>query len=269
MARTFLVRKVAKWHLKELIIAKKTAREAGKILLSHFGNLKDVRYKSGRRDPVSEADEASEAYIAKALKEAFPDYGFLGEEKTSWSGKGARWVVDPLDGTVNYAHGLPIFCVSIALERDGESVMGVVYNPVTRELFHAVKGGGAFLNNRPISVSEQKSLGKALVVTGFPYDIDRRADLILGYFGKMVKASQGIRRLGSAALDLCFVAAGRFDGYWELGLKPWDTAAGALIVREAGGKVTDLLGGEFKTEMGEIVAINGKIQKEMLEVLKG
>lgn len=254
--------------MKELSVAKKTAREAGKILLLHFGNLKDVRYKSGRRDPVSEADEASEAYIAGALKAAFPDYGFLGEEKTSWAGKGARWVVDPLDGTVNYAHGLPIFCVSIALERDGESILGVVYNPASRELFHAVKGGGAFLNNKPISVSKQRSLGKALVVTGFPYDIDRRADLILGYFGRMVKASQGIRRLGSAALDLCFVAAGRFDGYWELGLKPWDTAAGALIVQEAGGKVTDLSGGEFKSDVGEILASNGKIQKEMLGKLK-
>ena len=263
--------------MKELTLAKKTARGAGKILLSHFGKLKDVRYKSGRRDPVSEADEASEAYIAGALKAAFPDYGFLGEETSSRAGgaparsvgRNARWVVDPLDGTVNYAHGLPQFCVSIALERDGESVVGVVYNPVSRELFHATKDGGAFLNNRPISVSKQKDLGKALVVTGFPYDIDKRADLILGYFGKMVKASQGMRRLGSAALDLCFVAAGRFDGYWELGLKPWDTAAGYLIVREAGGKVTDLSGVEFKPEIGEIVASNGKIQKEMLEVLKG
>lgn len=253
--------------MKELTLAKKTAREAGRILLSYFGHLKDVRYKSSRRDPVSEADEAAEAYIAGRLKEAFPQYGFLGEEQTAWGGKGARWVVDPLDGTVNFAHGLPIFCVSIALEKDGESVLGVVYNPVDREMFHAVKGGGAFLNNKPISVSSQKDLGKALIVTGFPYDIDKRADLILGYFNRMVKASQGIRRLGSAALDLCFVAAGRFDGFWELGLKPWDTAAGELIVREAGGKVTDLTGGEFKNEVGEIVASNGKVHGEMLKAL--
>jgi myo-inositol-1(or 4)-monophosphatase len=255
--------------MKELIIAKRAAKEAGKILLSYMGKLEHVEYK-GRRDPVSEADKASEKRVAEVIREAFPAHGFLAEEKTSWTGKdkSARWIVDPLDGTVNYAHGYPHFSVSIAFERDGEMQAGVVFDPVKKDLFSAVKGGGAFLNNTPIQVSGTKTLIKSLIVTGFPYDIESRPNEILEPFNRMVLASQGVRRDGSAALNLCYLACGRFDGYWEFGLKPWDTAAGALILREAGGIVTDFKGTPFKPEMQEILASNGKIQKEMMEVLE-
>jgi myo-inositol-1(or 4)-monophosphatase len=254
--------------MKELAVAKRAAKEAGKILLSHLGKLEHVEYK-GRRDPVSEADKASEKRIAEVIREAFPAHGFLAEEKTSWTGKdkGARWIVDPLDGTVNYAHGYPLFSVSIAFERDGEVLAGVVYDPVRKDLFSAVRGDGAFLNSKPIRVSKTRKLIKSLIVTGFPYDIESRPKEILGPFNRMVLASQGVRRDGSAALNLCYLACGRFDGYWEMGLKPWDTAAGMLILREAGGVVTDFKGAPFKPEMQEILASNGKIQKEMMEVL--
>lgn len=255
--------------MTELIIAKRAAREAGRLQLSYFGNLKDIQFKSGRRDPVSEADKASEALIAGIIKSAFPTHGFLAEEKTAWQGDGSsRWIVDPLDGTVNYSHGFPCFCVSIAYERDGEVVVGVVHDPVRREMFHAVKGKGAFLNGKNISVSMTPKLANSLIVTGFPYDIDRHADKILKLFNRMTIASQGMRRLGSAALDLCYIAAGRFDGYWEFGLKPWDTAAGALIVTEAGGKVTALDGGPFSfMDSSEILVSNGKIHGEMAKKL--
>ena len=255
--------------MKELAVAKRAAKEAGKILLSYMGKLEHVEYK-GRRDPVSEADKASEKRIAEIIREAFPAHGFLAEEKTSWTGKdkSARWIVDPLDGTVNYAHGYPHFSVSIAFERDGDLLAGVVFDPVRKDLFSAVKGGGAFLNNKPIRVSGTKKLIKSLIVTGFPYDIESRPKEILEPFNRMVLASQGIRRDGSAALNLCYLACGRFDGYWEMGLKPWDTAAGTLILREAGGVVTNFKGEPFKPEMQEILASNGKIQPEMMETLE-
>jgi len=253
--------------MKELAVAKKAAKQAGKLLMSHFGNLKDVRYKS-LRDPVSEADRASEALIAGVIKEAFPSHGFLAEENTSWEGvTGGRWIVDPLDGTVNFAHNYPCFCVSIAFEQDGEVMLGVVYDPVGKELFHAVKGGGAYLNNRPIHVSGTRKLIRSLVVTGFPYDTHVNPGNIFIGFERMSKATQGVRRDGSAALDLCYLAAGRLDGFWELRLKPWDTAAGVLIVREAGGRVTDFSGRPFSLDMQEMLASNGKMHAEMMGVL--
>ena len=254
--------------MKELTIAKQAAREAGRILLSYFGNLKDIQFKSGRRDPVSEADKASEALIAGIIKDVFPTHGFLAEEKTAWDGDGGRWIVDPLDGTVNYSHGFPCFCVSIAYERDGDVLVGVVHDPVRREMFYALKGKGAFLNGKSLNVSKTPKLANSLIVTGFPYDLDRRPDKILRLFNKMTTASQGMRRLGSAALDLCYIAAGRFDGYWEFGLKPWDTAAGTLIVTEAGGKVTSLSGGPFHfMDSSEILVSNSKIHNEMQKTL--
>ncbi len=163
--------------MKELTTAKHAAREAGKLLLSYFGNLKDIQFKSGRRDPVSEADKASEALIAGIIKSAFPTHGFLAEEKTAWKGDGGRWIVDPLDGTVNYSHGFPCFCVSIAYERDGEVLVGVVHDPVRREMFYAVKGKGAFLNGKRLNVSKTPKLANSFIVTGFPYDLDKRADM--------------------------------------------------------------------------------------------
>jgi len=254
--------------MKELTTAKRAAREAGRLLLSYFGNLKDIQFKSGRRDPVSEADKASEALIAGIIKDVFPTHGFLAEEKTAWEGDGGIWIVDPLDGTVNYSHGFPCFCVSIAYERDGEVLVGIVHDPVRREIFHAVKGKGAFLNGKSLNVSKTPKLANSLLVTGFPYDIDQHADKILRLFNKMTLASQGMRRLGSAALDLCYIAAGRFDGYWEFGLKPWDTAAGSLIVTEAGGRITALDGGPFHfMDSSEILVSNGKIHGEMAKKL--
>jgi len=256
--------------MKELELAKRAAKEAGGLLMNHLGRLKEVRYKSVR-DPVSEADMASEALIAGMINRAFPSDGFLGEEQTSWeaggSGDKRLWLVDPLDGTVNFAHSYPCFCVSIALEQEGEIVLGVVYDPASNELFSAVKGGGAALNGRPIGVSKTEKLVRSLVVTGFPYDTVTNPGNIFRDFEDMAKASQGVRRDGSAALDLCYIASGRLDGFWELRLKPWDTAAGMLMVAEAGGLVTDYRGYPFRPGMEEILATNGKIHKEMMDVL--
>lgn len=259
--------------MKELTLAKRAARKAGAFLMERLGRLRDVRYKSVR-DPVSEADTGSEALIAGMIREAFPGDGFLGEEETSWeSGKGGgggrRWIVDPLDGTVNFAHSYPCFCVSIALEQGGEIVLGVIYDPAGKELYSAARGAGATLNGKPISVSSTKSLIRSLVVTGFPYDTTANPGNIFRDFENMTRTSQGVRRDGSAALDLCYVASGRFDGFWELRLKPWDTAAGMLIVAEAGGLVTDYSGRPYRPGMEEILATNGKIHGEMMEALKG
>lgn len=256
--------------MKELTIAKKAAKLAGALLMSHLGRLKDVRYKS-LKDPVSEADRGSEALISRIIGDAFPDDGFMGEEDTRREpqSSGRRWIVDPLDGTVNFAHGYPCFCVSIALEVDGEITLGVVYDPWGRELFSAVRGKGAMLNGRPIHVSKTKKLVRSLVVTGFPYDAAANPGNIFRDIENMVKAAQGVRRDGAAAMDLCHLAAGRFDGFWELRLKPWDTAAGMLIVTEAGGKVTDFSGGPYTPGMEQILATNGLIHEEMAKVLAG
>jgi len=256
--------------MRELDVATKAARQAGAVLMERLGRLKDVRYKS-LRDPVTEADKASEALISGIIRDAFPEHGFLGEEDTSWDGgkSGARWIVDPLDGTVNYAHGYPCFCVSIALEKDGEITLGVVHDPWSGEMFTAVKGGGAYLDGRPLHVSTTERLIRSLVVTGFPYDTATNPGNIFRDIENMVRASQGVRRDGAAALDLCYLAAGRSDGFWELRLKPWDTAAGMLIVTEAGGKVTDYRGGPYTPGMDEILATNGLVHGEMMEVLAG
>jgi myo-inositol-1(or 4)-monophosphatase len=259
--------------MKELAVATRAAKMAGALLMEHLGRLKDIRYKSVR-DPVSEADTASEALIADIIGSAFPSDGFLGEEDVSGSsgeadGSGRRWVVDPLDGTVNFAHGYPCFCVSIALEQDGEVVLGVVYDPAHREIYSAVRGGGAALNGNTIRVSKTRRLIRSLVVTGFPYDAATNPGRIFTDVEGMVKASQGVRRDGAAALDLCYIASGRLDGFWELRLKPWDTAAGMLIVREAGGRVTDFAGRPFEPGMQEILATNGLVHREMMGVLDG
>lgn len=252
--------------MKELDVAIAASREAGRVLMDHLGRLKDVRYKS-RRDPVSEADRASEALIASIIKDRFPNHGFMAEEGAAWDGDGL-WIVDPLDGTVNFAHGYPCFCVSIAFTRGGETLVGVVHDPVRGETYTAENGDGAYMNGAALHVSETATLERALLVTGFPYDIEADAARIMGQFSAMSLAAQGIRRDGSAALDLCYLASGKFDGYWELRLKPWDTAAGALILAEAGGVVTDFSGNAFKPEMKEILATNGRIHGEMMEVLE-
>lgn len=254
-------------RMRELDTAIRAAKEAGGVLMEHLGQLKDVRYKS-RRDPVSEADRASEALIASIIKDAFPGHGFMSEEGAAWEGDGL-WIVDPLDGTVNFAHGYPCFCVSIAFRRGEETLVGVVHDPVRDETYTATNGGGAFMGGSKLNVSATPSLERSLLVTGFPYDIEKDADRIMGQFKAMSLAAQGVRRDGAAALDLCYLASGKFDGYWELRLKPWDTAAGALILAEAGGKVTDFSGNPFRPEMKEILATNGRVHGEMMEVLKG
>lgn len=241
------------------------ATAAGGVLRSGFGQRQSVEYK-GEVDLVTEADRQAEQAIKEILQEAFPAHGILAEEGGNLpSETDSRWIVDPLDGTTNYAHGLPILAVSIALERAGEVVLGVVHDPMAEETYAAERGGGATLNGQNLRVSNTDELIRALLATGFPYDRD---DLppVLELFGRFAMLTQSMRRLGSAALDMCYVAAGRLDGYYERGIKAWDIAAGALIVEEAGGKVTNYRGGKLNLEGGEVVASNGLLHPALVSV---
>ena len=250
---------------RELEAAIEAAKVAGQVLRDRFGQRLDVQYK-GEVDLVTEVDEKAEQTIKKALREAFPAYGILAEEGGSLPGEGdTRWVVDPLDGTTNYAHGLPFFCVSIALERAGEVILGVVHDPMVQETYVAERGGGATLNGQPIGVSNTDEPIRALLATGFPYDRDEMS-AVLDLFGRFAMRTQGMRRLGSAALDLCYVAAGRLDGYYERGVKAWDIAAGVVILEEAGGKITDYRGHELDLEGEEVVASNGLLHPALVGV---
>lgn len=252
----------------ELEVAVAAARAAGETLRSGFGGEHSVRYK-GEVDLVTEVDERAERLIGGMLREAFPDYGILAEEGGALAGGGEyRWIVDPLDGTVNYAHGLPVFCVSIALEKAGELVLGVVHDPMREETYVAERGGGATLNGRPIRVSDTDRLIRALVATGFPYDRDTMP-AALDLFARFAALTQSMRRLGSAALDVCYVAAGRLDAYYERGVRPWDVAAGALILEEAGGRVTGFRGEKLDLEGLEIVASNTMLHPPILDVTRG
>jgi myo-inositol-1(or 4)-monophosphatase len=227
--------------------------------------------KKGAIDLVTEADLAVERMFRQLVGERFPEHTILAEEfgqEKDTRGASHCWVFDPIDGTNNYAHGLPIFCSSLALEIDGRGEIGAIYDPTRKELFVAERGGGAFLNGRPIHVSDASSLVESMLVTGFPYDIHARIPEIVGLFGDFVGKARAVRRLGSAALDICYVAAGRMDGFWEQDLKPWDIAAGAVILEEAGGKVTDFNGGPFASRRPQLVATNGHIHEPMLEITK-
>jgi myo-inositol-1(or 4)-monophosphatase len=247
---------------KEIEAALSAAREAGEVLRKGFGWQHSVRYK-GEVDLVTEVDEQAERVIKEILLGVFPSYGMLAEEGGEQRGEeDARWIVDPLDGTTNYAHGLPIFCVSIALERTGELVLGVVYDPMREETYVAQCGGGATLNDEPIRVSDTDEPIQALIATGFPHDRDKMPEA-LGLFGRFAALTRGMRRLGSTALDLCYVASGRLDGYYERGIWAWDIAAGSLILEEAGGKVTNYRGSELDLEGREIVASNGALHPAM------
>jgi myo-inositol-1(or 4)-monophosphatase len=250
---------------RELEAALSAAKEAGEVLSQGFGWQHSVRYK-GEVDLVTEVDEQAEQVIGEILLGAFPAYGMLAEEGGALAGEeDARWIVDPLDGTTNYAHGLPLFAVSIGLERAGEVVLGVVHDPTREETYVAERGRGATLNGEPVRVSDTGELIQALIATGFPYD---RAEMpeALELFGRLSALTRGMRRLGSTALDLCYVAAGRLDGYYERGIWAWDLAAGSLILEEAGGKVTDYRGGELNLEGREIVASNGALHPAMIEL---
>ncbi len=229
---------------------------------------KRIHYK-GEVDLVTQFDRRAQDLIIKELRKKFPEYGILGEENISHNADAPiKWIVDPLDGTTNFAHGLPIWAISIALEKDGAIVLGVVYDPTRSELFSAVKGNGAFLNKKRIRVSNVKKLNHALLITGFPYDIRRTKNNNLNHFSNFAVRTQAVRRLGSAALDLCYTACGRFDGYWELKLSPWDQAAGSLILEEAGGKVTDFKGKKFSIYGDEVLGTNGLIHRQMMRVLR-
>jgi myo-inositol-1(or 4)-monophosphatase len=227
--------------------------------------------KKGEIDLVTEVDLACERMCRAVLAERFPEHDILAEELSAGPEEKARaryrWVFDPLDGTTNYAHGLPIFCASLGLELDGVPIAGAVYDPSRKELFTAERGQGAFLNGVPLAASRTEALGDALLVTGFPYDMHVRGPELVELFGLFLGRARAVRRLGSAALDLCYVAAGRFDGFWEQHLKPWDVAAGALVVTEAGGRITGMDGTAFDTVAGHLVASNGRIHDAMLEVI--
>ncbi len=247
----------------------RAARAAGEILRRGFGRAHEVEYK-GPIDPVTESDRASEACIVAILREATPGCGFLTEENAPVSGEnGLRWIIDPLDGTVNYAHGSPHFSVSIALERAGELQVGVIYDPLRDELFAAARGRGATLNGRPIRVAGTSPLSAAAVTTGFPYDVwtegdqDNVTEAI-----HFLRRAQSLRVTGSSALDLAAVACGRCDAHWERSLLPYDVAAGILLVREAGGVVTDFAGGPERLYHGEIVAANPALHAELLAYLR-
>jgi myo-inositol-1(or 4)-monophosphatase len=215
-------------------------------------------------------DVAVEQRFRAMVAARFPDHAILGEEMggSDRTPAGACWIFDPIDGTTNFAHGLPIFCSSLALEIDGVPEVAAVYDPTRRELFTAERGGGAFLNGRPLRVSPAASLVDAMLVTGFPYDVHARVDEIVGLFGAFVGRARAVRRLGSAAIDLCYVAAGRMDGFWESDLKPWDIAGGALLVAEAGGRVTGLAGEPFLSRGGNVLASNLLLHDAMLDVIR-
>jgi myo-inositol-1(or 4)-monophosphatase len=242
---------------------------AGELQLAELDH--DLRIdKKGVIDLVTEVDVAVERMFRGLIAERFPGHHVLAEELggSATAPAGPCWVFDPIDGTTNFAHGLPIFCASLALEIDGVAEVAAVYDPNRRELFTAERGGGAYLNGRRLGVSSAARLVDALLVTGFPYDVHQRVDEIVGLFGAFVGQARAVRRLGSAAIDLCYVAAGRMDGFWETDLKAWDTAGGALIVAEAGGCVTDTDGAPFTSRGGHVLATNGHLHEAMLDVIR-
>jgi myo-inositol-1(or 4)-monophosphatase len=241
---------------------------AGDMQMAQLG--RDIQIdKKGTIDLVTEVDVAVEKMFRAMIAERFPAHQILAEEMggAAVAPAGPCWVFDPIDGTTNYAHGLPIFCASLALEIDSVPEVAAVYDPNRRELFTAERGAGAFLNGRPLRVSGAARLVEAMLVTGFPYDVHTRIDEIVGLFAAFVAKARAVRRLGSAAIDLCWVAAGRMDGFWESDLKAWDIAAGALIVAEAGGQVSAMDGAPFRSRGGNVLASNGRLHDAMLEVI--
>jgi myo-inositol-1(or 4)-monophosphatase len=250
-----------------LKLAKTLARQSGALLLEGFGQATEVNLK-GEIDLITEYDLLSEKLLIDGIHGAFPEDAILAEESGSSGGTAGCWLIDPLDGTVNFAHGLPIFCVSIAYAEGDEVKFGVIYNPMLDEFFVATSGGGAWLNDQPLHVSKITALNDSLLVTGFPYDVRSAVDNNLERHGTLLLRSRGVRRLGSAALDLAYVAAGRLEGYWEIESSPWDIGAGSLLVQEAGGQVTRIDGSALTyTSPSSIVATNGLIHDEFLAAL--
>jgi len=252
--------------MEYLDFAMDLARSGGDVLKHYMTREKQVELKS-RANLVTIADKESEALIIRRINERYPTHAVLAEESGA-SGEGeGKWIIDPLDGTTNFAHQYPFFCVSIAFEQRGEIVSGAVYDPVRDEMFSGARGLGSFVNGRRLRVSDVEKLGSGLLLTGFPYGVREKIDLAMSQFGAFVVESQAVRRGGSAALDLCYLALGRCDGFWELDLHPWDTAAGRVIVEEAGGRVSDFKGREFSIYGKDILASNGRIHNEMINVL--
>lgn len=250
-------------------IAIDSALEAGRIIRKHFGHLDSVQYK-GVIDVVTVADHEAEDAVLERLTTNFPDFGVLAEEsgaRAARNGSSSRWVVDPLDGTTNFASANPHICVSIGLEQEGRVTLGVVYDPMRDELFIAERGSGATMNGARVHVSHTSVFMQSMLATGFPYDPAKRAEN-LERFQHFTHLTRAVRRVGAAALDLCFVAAGRFDGFWESGLKPWDSAAGSLMVLEAGGTVTDYNGHDYWIDSPGLIATNGYVHEELLAGLR-
>jgi len=251
-----------------LAYLERLARQAGNILRAGYQQEHQVDYK-GEIDPVTEIDRQSEDYLLGEIRTDFPDHHILAEESGGTRGDGHQWYIDPLDGTVNYAHNVPIFSVSIAYASNGTLSLAAVYDPMRDEMFTAARGQGAYLNGSQLRVSTAIDLQKSLLVTGFPYDIHNPEINNLNNFIHFSKKTQGVRRLGSAALDLCYVAAARFDGFWEMALKPWDVAAGGLICEEAGGRVTNVSGGaDYISYPQSVIATTPGIHDRILEELK-
>ena len=245
------------------------SKEAGELIRSKFNTDFSMEFKTNESDLVTEVDKASEKIIIDFIKKKYPTHGIITEEGgTSLSKSEYNWVIDPIDGTTNFAHGLPIFAVSIGLQKNGETIAGVVYDIMQNIIYSAEVNNGAYENNKKIKVNDNDNLRHALLVTGFPYDVKDNPENALGKFVAFTKAARGIRRLGSAAIDFCYVANGVFDGFWEVHLKPWDMCAGKLIVEEAGGLVTDFDGNKIDIFSKKILASNGKIHSSMIHVLK-
>lgn len=256
-------------HNKMLQVAIQAALESGAIQKRHYGKIKDVRFK-GEINPVTEVDLKCEATIVKRIKKNFPGHSFLTEETGEKYATDSeyRWIIDPLDGTVNYLHGYPLFCTSIGLEYRGQLLLGAVYEPNMNQLFYALRGKGAFRNKKRISVSRVNRLKKALLSSGFAYGVNETDRNNFNNFEKFIRSSQAVRRDGVAAVDLCYVAWGRYEGFWELGLWPWDIAAGIVIVEEAGGRVSHFDGSPVDLHRKEIVVSNGLLHKDMIGVLQ-
>ena len=254
-----------------LATATEIVLKAGAIQMERRGTRFRVD-KKGAIDLVTDVDLECERMCRALLAERFPDHDILAEELGATTSARTpsrfRWVFDPLDGTTNYAHGLPIFCSSLALEMEGRPVVGAIFDPTRHELFTAERGGGARVNGEPLRVAETGQLLDALLVTGFPYDVHRDSTELVALFGEFLARARAVRRLGSAALDMCYVAAGRFDGFWEQHLKPWDVSAGALLIEEAGGRITGIDGGPFDAAAGHLIAANDQLHGQMLGVVR-
>ncbi len=250
-----------------LEVAEKTAREAGVILLENLGKVKEIEFKA-KNSLVTEVDKLSEEIIISNIKNSFPEHAIFAEESGRDSNESEHlWLIDPIDGTTNYAHAYPFFSISIALEINGEVEVGLVYDPVKDEMFTAEKGKGAFLNRESITVSKSHAIEHSHVCTGFMHEVEWMVEANIKHFGNFIRRARAVRRDGSAALDLCYVACGRFDGFWELGLNPWDTAAAVLILKEAGGQVSTFTGEEYSIYEKEILASNSIVHEQMIEIL--